>query len=116
MFKTFFNPRDVRDPNITYVNNYTRALDDDTHISSLENTTFVVNTTRNGSVAENVSFIVENIRLLKAIVLCVVVVILILSMGKFVLKMVSSYIDGENRDEDMVPHPYRSSTKCNRRR
>ena len=48
-----------------------------------------------------VGFIVSNIKLLKAVVLCVVVLILILTMGKFILRVFSSYVDDDRKDDEI---------------
>ena len=44
-------------------------------------------------------FVVKNLHLLKAIVLCVVVVILIVSACKFVLKTFSKYVEAEQKED-----------------
>jgi hypothetical protein len=48
-----------------------------------------------------VGFIVSNIRLLKAVVLCVVVLILIFTMGKFILRVFSSYVEDDRKDDEI---------------
>ena len=67
---------------------------------AMENTTVLYgNMTRDGPEEEPLGFFMANIRLLKAIVLGVVVLILLLSTCKFVLKAFSKYNndDGERK-------------------
>lgn len=104
-FPVFQDKPYVNGSNITYVINSSDVIDNILS-SSWNVTTFFSSTnvtTGNGNI-DDVGFIVRNIKLLKAIVLCIVVMILILTMGKFVLKVFSSYIEGDRKDEEMVQH------------
>lgn len=49
--------------------------------------------------AEEEGFFVKNIKLIKAIVLCVVIMIMIISTCRFVFKSFSRYLDGERKDD-----------------
>ena len=80
-----------------------------THIFSLTNTsagvmTGLVNTTNYTRVNvtdifDEPGFIVRNIHLLKAVVLCIVVIILIVTTCKFVLKTFSKYLEIDQKDD-----------------
>jgi hypothetical protein len=81
-----------------YAMNYSDVKENFTLTSPLWNGTYEsTNSTTVESDEETIGFIVRNVKLLKALVLCVVVLILILTMVKFVFKAFSSSID-ERKD------------------
>lgn len=86
----------VDSSNITYVINYTDVTDNVTQNSSWWNSTEVSFNSTTGN-EEAIGFIVRNVKLLKALVLCVVVLILIITMAKFVFKAFSSSV-GSRKD------------------
>ena len=51
---------------------------------------------------DDLGFIVKNIKLLQAIVLCIVVFLLIITMGKFILKVFSSYVHDDRKYDEMA--------------
>lgn len=109
MFKTptLTNESYMNGMNITYVINNGNDVIDSVFVTAPWNTTPFydsTNVTSGSELFDDVGFIVKNIKLLKAVVLCVVVLILILTMGKFVLRVFSSYVDGDRKDEEMVQH------------
>lgn len=50
--------------------------------------------------SEEDSFLMREFKVIKAVVLCIVVVILLVSACKFVFKMFSRYSEGERRDDN----------------
>ena len=55
---------------------------------------------------EEDGFFVKNIKLIKAIVLCVVIMIMIISTCRFVFKSFSRYLDGDRKDDGWLDGEY----------